>query len=272
MSQTAFLFPGQGAQSVGMGRQLAETHTAAGELFDRAATILGYDLAKICFEGPAEKLDSTVHSQPALFVTSLAALEKLKRDSPELVDRCAAAAGLSLGEYTALVFGGVMEFEPALRVVQERGRAMQDAADAEPSGMISVLGMERQQVESLVEQGRGGDTLEIANLLCPGNIVVSGLIRGTDPVTAQPAATLEEQCALMFLHMRGTVEAAGGTVADIIKVTVWMKELVRAPVNAEWTRMFPDPASRPARQIMELAMEPGVLVQCDFMAVLEPAR
>ena len=86
---------------------------------------------KLCTEGPAAELDTTVHSQPALFVASLAALEQLKHDSPELVERCAAAAGLSLGEYTALVFAGVMDFEAGLRVVQERGRAMQDAADAD---------------------------------------------------------------------------------------------------------------------------------------------
>src|SRR3954469_5908821 len=102
-----------------------------------------------------------------------------------------------------------------------------------------------------------------------GNIIVSGLIRGADPATAKLAATLEQQCAFMFLHMRQAVEAGGATVEDIIKVTVWMKELQRKPVNDEWVKMFPDPASRPARQIMEVPMEAGVLVQCDFMAVIE---
>ena len=102
-----------------------------------------------------------------------------------------------------------------------------------------------------------------------GNIIVSGLIRGADPATSKLAATLEQQCAFMFLHMRQTVEAGGATVEDIIKVTVWMQELQRQPVNDEWVKMFPDPASRPARQIMEVPMEPGVLVQCDFMAVIE---
>jgi enamine deaminase RidA (YjgF/YER057c/UK114 family) len=101
-----------------------------------------------------------------------------------------------------------------------------------------------------------------------GNIIVSGLIRGADPATSKLAGTLEQQCALMFLHMRQTVEAGGGTVEDIIKVTVWMKELARQLVNDEWVKMFPDPASRPARQIMEVPMEPGVLIQCDFMAVI----
>ena len=174
MSKIAFLFPGQGAQTVGMGAPLMESHPAAGRLYQRASEILGYDLAKLCFTGPAEELDSTVHSQPALFVTSLAALEVLRQDSPDVILSCEGAAGLSLGEYTALVFAGVMSFEDGLRVVQTRGSAMQDAADATPSGMVSILGLERVQVEALCDKARQGEILEVANLLCPGNIVVSG--------------------------------------------------------------------------------------------------
>lgn len=175
MSQTAFLFPGQGAQTVGMGKELYESLPAARQLFDQAADILGYDLANICFSGPPETLNATNHSQPALFVASLAALEALKDQSPQVVEDCQAVAGLSLGEYTALVFAGVLEFEAGLKIVQERGAAMQAAAEAVSSGMVSVLGMERSQVEELIEQQRGPDeTLQIANLLCPGNLVVSG--------------------------------------------------------------------------------------------------
>jgi 2-iminobutanoate/2-iminopropanoate deaminase len=102
-----------------------------------------------------------------------------------------------------------------------------------------------------------------------GNVIMSGLIRGHDPATGKLAPSLEQQCTFMFEHMRQTVEAGGATVADIIKVTVWMKELTRAPVNDAWVKMFPDPASRPARQVMEVPMEPGVLIQCDFVAVIE---
>jgi [acyl-carrier-protein] S-malonyltransferase len=173
-AKVAFLFPGQGAQTVGMGTAVCAQLPAARILFDRASSVLGYDLYELCANGPASKLDTTVHSQPALFAASLAALEQLKQNSPELVDRCAAAAGLSLGEYTALVFAGVMDFEAGLRIVQERGRAMQDAADAQSSGMVSVLGLEREQVEALCVTARHDETLEVANLLCPGNIVVSG--------------------------------------------------------------------------------------------------
>lgn len=174
MSKVALLFPGQGAQTVGMGQDLADRLPAARNLYEEAARILGYDLAQLCFSGPAEQLDSTIHSQPALFVTSLAALEALRDDQPDVVLSCEAAAGLSLGEYTAMVFAGALDFEDGLRLVQRRGAAMQEAADATPSGMVSLLGLERVQVEELCKQARQADTLQIANLLCPGNIVVSG--------------------------------------------------------------------------------------------------
>jgi len=176
VTRIGFLFPGQGAQSVGMGRRLVENFPSARAMYDRASEILGYDLAKLCLEGPAEDLDSTIYSQPALFVTSLAAVESLRAESPDVVLSCEAVAGLSLGEYTALVFAGVLSFEDGLRVVQQRGMAMQKAADATAGGMVSILGLERSEVEKLCREARGDEILEIANLLCPGNIVVSGAV------------------------------------------------------------------------------------------------
>src|SRR6516162_2239590 len=174
MSKIAFLFPGQGAQTVGMGRQLYDAVPTARQLYDQAATALGYSLIDVCVNGPAERLNSTVVSQPALFVTSLAALESLRVTDPGAVERCAATAGLSLGEYTALVFAGALMFHDGLRVVQRRGAAMQAAADATPSGMVSILTLEPAKVQELVAAARGTGTLEVANILCPGNIVISG--------------------------------------------------------------------------------------------------
>jgi [acyl-carrier-protein] S-malonyltransferase len=174
MPRAAFLFPGQGAQSVGMAKVLCETLPAARQLFDEAANILGYKLLDICVSGPLERLNSTVVSQPAIFVASLAALEGLRQSEPTAEASCVATAGLSLGEYSALVFAGAMTFADGLRLVRKRGEAMQAAADATPSGMISILGLEQGKVEELCAQARDKGIIQIANLLCPANIVVSG--------------------------------------------------------------------------------------------------
>jgi [acyl-carrier-protein] S-malonyltransferase len=176
----ALVFPGQGAQTVGMLGDWCDGHPAALELFARASSILGYDLAAICRQGPAEKLNATSVSQPAILVTSLAALEVLKSRDPALVSGASITAGLSLGEYTALVFADAIDFDSAVRVVDVRGRAMQECAGRRgpggtpAGGMVAVLGMERERVASLCDECRGGDVLEVANVLCPGNVVVSG--------------------------------------------------------------------------------------------------
>ena len=174
MSKIAFLFPGQGAQTVGMGAELDRELPAAKALFDRAGEILGFDLRSLCFEGPAQALEATDVSQPAIYVASLAALESLKATQPEIVDTCAGAAGLSLGEYTALTFAGALDFESGLRLVRRRGEAMQAAALATPSGMTSVLGLDEPAVDELCRRVAPAGRLCKANLLGPGNIVVSG--------------------------------------------------------------------------------------------------
>ena len=207
MSRTAFLFPGQGAQVVGMGAALCESLPAAKALFDHAGAILGYDLLAVCTHGPAEALNATDISQPAIFVASLAALEQLKATEPEAVSTVVATAGLSLGEYTALVFAGAMTFADALRVVQIRGRAMQAAADATPGSMASILGMDVPEVESLVSEARAAGTLEVANLLCPGNTVVSGALAAIEK--------LEQICG-----ERGGIRAIRLTVAGAFHTTL----------------------------------------------------
>ena len=208
MGKTAFLFPGQGAQFVGMGRQVAEKSPVARELFARAGEILGFDLARLCFEGPASDLDKTDVSQPAIFVASLAALEVLKAESPDVVAGCELAAGLSLGEYTALVFAGVMTFEDGLRVVRKRGQAMQAAAEATPSGMVSILMLDRDQVASICAEAQSAGQLQIANYLCPGNTVLSG---------AKPACVRAGELA----------EAAGGKIAHLTVAGAFHTDIMR---------------------------------------------
>ena len=205
-----------------MGRDLADQLPAARHLYDRAGEVLGYDLGKLCFEGPEEELDSTVVSQPALFVTSLAALESLRSESPDVLLSCEMAAGLSLGEYTAMVFAGVMQFEDALQVVQCRGAAMQRASDAVASGMVSILGLEPVQVEQICDDARGDDVLQVANLLCPGNIVVSGtnaaLERAAESAAkagAMKSIPIAVAGAFHTAIMQPAVDSLAGALADV---------------------------------------------------------
>jgi len=181
---TAFVFPGQGAQVVGMARDLVARLPAAKALFDEAASILGYDLLDVCVNGPAERLNSTAVSQPAIYVASLAALEQLRIDQPELVANCPTTAGLSLGEYSALTFAGAFSFVDGLRLVHQRGTAMQAAADASEGTMSAVLIMEQANLEPIVEAARSAGPVRIANFLCPGNLVVSGSVAAVEAVEA----------------------------------------------------------------------------------------
>jgi [acyl-carrier-protein] S-malonyltransferase len=194
VSKVAVLFPGQGAQAVGMVGGWADGHPKVRDLFDLAGSILGYDLEAICRSGPKEKLDTTAVSQPALLVTSLAALEVLAERDDSPLGSVAAAAGLSLGEYTALVFAGAIEPADAIRVVAERGRAMQECAERTPGMMVAVLGLDREVVAGLCDEARGKDVLSVANVLCPGNVVVSGQRPACERLETAAAAAGAMKC------------------------------------------------------------------------------
>jgi [acyl-carrier-protein] S-malonyltransferase len=168
MSKTALLFAGQGAQTVGMGKDLAERFPSAKAWFARANTALGYDLAAICFNGPDTELTKTENAQPGIFLVSWVAFQLLKEHAPNL--KFDATAGLSLGEITALTAVGAMSFEDGLRVVRQRGKFMQEACDATRGGMAAVIGLD----EALTREVCAEAGVVLANLNCPGQLVISG--------------------------------------------------------------------------------------------------
>ncbi|MCF7668233.1 MAG: ACP S-malonyltransferase [Verrucomicrobia bacterium] len=168
MRKTALLFAGQGAQKVGMGKDLFDGFDQARELFGQANGLLGYDLASICFEGPAEELTQTEHSQPAIFLVGWVAYELLRSMAPGLEFN--ATAGLSLGEFTALCAAGAMDFGDGLKVVRRRGRLMQEACEKTDGAMAALIGLDEKSVREICEAA----DVELANMNCPGQVVVSG--------------------------------------------------------------------------------------------------
>jgi [acyl-carrier-protein] S-malonyltransferase len=168
MSKTALLFAGQGAQAVGMGKDLAAAFPPAKGWFDRANAALGCDLASICFNGPEAELTKTENAQPGIFLVSWVAFQLLKEQAPWL--KFDATAGLSLGEFTALTAAGTMSFEDGLRVVRQRGRFMQEACEATRGGMAAVIGLDEAPTREVCAEAG----VVLANLNCPGQLVISG--------------------------------------------------------------------------------------------------
>jgi [acyl-carrier-protein] S-malonyltransferase len=179
MSKTAFLFAGQGAQVIGMGKELAEAFPAAQDLFDQANAALDYDIADICFNGPEDALTKTENAQPGIYLVSWVAMKLLQAQVPNL--RFDGTAGLSLGEFTALAAAGAMSFADGLNIVRLRGRYMQNACDATEGGMAAIIGLDAEATAAVCTEAGVG----IANLNCPGQIVISG-----------PTAGIERACEL----------------------------------------------------------------------------
>ncbi|MGV8121734.1 MAG: ACP S-malonyltransferase [Candidatus Xenobiia bacterium LiM19] len=170
MRKIAFVFPGQGAQKVGMGREMAERFPEAREVFDKADSTLGFSLSNLCWEGPEEELRKTVNTQPAILTTSVACLRMLEREqiTPIMV------AGHSVGEYAALVAAGVLTFEEALTLVRRRGELMQEAGNTAPGTMAAVIGMEYKVIREACAQAAMTGVVEVANFNTPDQIVISG--------------------------------------------------------------------------------------------------
>ena len=173
MTKRAFLFPGQGAQYVGMGKDLCHQFDKAKRTYQKANDVLGFDLMDICFNGRPEELNQTSICQPAILVTSIAALESYTNGNNGVTE-CHAVAGLSLGEYTALVYAGSLGFEDAVQLVYKRGKFMQEACEERPGGMVSILGLDNEEVEEICKEASQFGHVCAANYNCKGQVVISG--------------------------------------------------------------------------------------------------
>lgn len=244
MSQTALIFPGQGSQTVGMGKDLCAASMRARAVFVEANEVVGYDLAQLCFEGPAAELEKTDIQQPAIFVTSVAVWEALLEAGAER-SAFSACGGLSLGEYTALYVAGGMSFAEALRLVQLRGRLMQQACEAAPSGMVTLIGADEETARSICDHAAGGEVLVPANFNCPGQVVLSG----SKGACGRALKVAEEtgSCRAVLLAVAGAfhspfMESAAVGLAPVLAETGFraLELPVSANVNAEY---HPDPAT-----------------------------
>lgn len=206
---TAWLFPGQGAQQVGMGRDLFEGSTAAKRIFEAADQVLDYSISELCFDGPGETLQETQNAQPALYTVSFACLQAARELGGTLDEMPAFVAGHSLGEYTALVAAGAFEFEEGLRLVQERGRLMQEAGERNPGAMAALIGLDEETaIQVCADSGA-----EMCNVNAPGQIVVGGApekVSGAMSLALERGAKrgilLKVSGAFHTSHMKSAVE------------------------------------------------------------------
>ncbi len=277
MNPLIVLCPGQGAQALGMGRAWADASEAAKSIFDRADAILGSrlqaPLSKLCFEGPVEVLSRTDISQPAIFVTSLACWAGLTARGVE-APPLAATAGLSLGEYTALVIAGAMSFEDGLELVALRGRAMQDAADSPLAraggggGMVALVGATDEQALEICEKARGSQVLVCANYNAPGQVVLSG-----HKVACEAAGKVAESMGLRFaiLQVAGAFHSplmapAAERLADALRSTTIVSPKCQVLSNVTAAPHTSDPASIRAGLVAQLTSPVKWAQGCQWLA------
>lgn len=236
----AFLFPGQGAQHIGMGKDFFEQYEEARNIYQRASSVLGFDLAQICFNGKEEELSKTLISQPAILVTSIAILEVFKSIKGTAATECHATCGHSLGEYTALVFTGAINLKDAIELVYKRGKYMQEASDNTPGGMMAILGLADEDVEAICQKASTHGIVCAANYNCPGQVVISGenkaLEEAADLAKSKGAKTIPLKVSGGF-HSPLMASARSRLASELEKLHVFRaKAPVVSNVSAEYVR------------------------------------
>ena len=220
MSKLAFVFPGQGAQAVGMGKEFYETYDIAKKRFDEADEALGYSIRKMCFEGPEEDLRLTANTQPAILTVSVIAAEVLKEKGVEPD----VAGGHSLGEYSALVTAGVLDFADAVRLVHKRGMYMQEAVPVGEGAMAAVMGLSREEIVKICEEINASAPVQAVNLNCPGQTVIAGATKGVEKAVEALNAAGAKKCVILPVsapfHSTLMEPAAKKLAAELDKVTI----------------------------------------------------
>ncbi len=230
------LCPGQGAQAVGMGKAWIEKHEVARKTFEEADAVLGFELTKLCFEGPEDQLTRTDFAQPAIYTTSVACYRVLNEQGK--IGRVSATAGLSLGEFTALHIAGAFDFETGLKLVRLRGQAMQAAAEATPSGMVALIGTDETQARMLCDRTLGTSTTEVlvpANFNCPGQIVLSGSLNACERAlrVAEETGMRATQLKVAGAFHSPLMKPAAQKLAEALDQITWQTPVV--PVSANVT-------------------------------------
>jgi [acyl-carrier-protein] S-malonyltransferase len=259
----AFVFPGQGSQYVGMGKALCEASQAARRIFQQADEVLGFSLSRLCFEGPEEELQDTINAQPAILTVSVACLAAL-RERWEAMGRAVspvAMAGHSLGEFTALVAAGSLEFSDALRLVRERGRLMKESGERRPGGMAAIVGLNEAALEEICAAAQEVGVLVLANANSPEQRVISGergaleravqlaRARGAKavilPITIASHSPLMQRAAVLFAEMLANIQMRDPEVPVVANITgqiLTTAEEIRRELHdhllrpVEWTR------------------------------------
>jgi [acyl-carrier-protein] S-malonyltransferase len=276
----ALVFPGQGSQFVGMGKALYDASAAARRVFDQADEVLGFPLSRLCFQGPSDELEDTINAQPAILTVSIAALEALRERLAEAGQKVdpTVVAGHSLGEFTALVAAGVMDFPSGLQLVRERGRLMKEAGEENPGGMAAVIGLDADTLAAVCHDASNGGVITVANDNCPGQTVISGevtaLLRAMEmakargakrvarlgisiashsPLMARASASLRDIMSRLPLGAPQIPVVANVTATAMLTVEDVRQELahhVERPVN--WTRSVAEMVNSGATTFIEV--------------------